>query len=76
MFHSEKDGGYWFRAVKPQHYSVPVDGPVGAMLVDLGRHPNRPAHLHYIVGAEGYEEITTHIFVPDDPISIPTRYSG
>ncbi len=67
VFHSEKDGGYWFRAVKPQHYSVPVDGPVGAMLVDLGRHPNRPAHLHYIVGAEGYEEITTHIFVPDDP---------
>ena len=47
VFHSEKDGGYWFRAVKPQHYSVPVDGPVGAMLVDLGRHPNRPAHLHY-----------------------------
>ena len=67
MFHSQKDGGYWFRAVKPRHYSIPDDGPVGALLEKLGRHPNRPAHLHYIVGADGYEEITTHIFVPDDP---------
>lgn len=67
MFHSQKDGGYWFRAVKPRHYSIPDDGPVGALLKKLGRHPNRPAHLHYIVGADGYEEITTHIFVPDDP---------
>ena len=67
LFHSEKDGGYWFRGVKPKHYSIPDGGPVGAMLDSLGRHPNRPAHLHYIVGAEGYEEITTHIFVPDDP---------
>ncbi len=67
MFHSQEDGGYWFRTVKPRHYSIPDDGPVGALLEKLGRHPNRPAHLHYIVGADGYDEITTHIFVPDDP---------
>jgi hydroxyquinol 1,2-dioxygenase len=67
VFHSETDGSYWFRAVKPMHYEIPSDGPVGAMLDKLGRHPHRPAHLHYIVSAEGYADITTHIFVPDDP---------
>jgi len=67
LFYSQKDGGYWFRAVKPRHYSIPDDGPVGGLLEKLGRHPYRPAHLHYIVGADGYEEVTTHIFVPDDP---------
>ena len=36
-------------------------------LARLGRHPYRPAHLHYIVSAPGYESLTTHIFVPDDP---------
>jgi catechol 1,2-dioxygenase len=66
MFHSEKDGSYWFRAAKPRYYPIPDDGPAGKLLGKLGRHPNRPAHLHYIIGAEGYEEITTHIFVPDD----------
>jgi len=66
IFHSQKDGGYWLRAVKPRPYPIPDDGPVGMLLKKLGRHPNRPAHLHYIVGADGYEEITTHIFVPDD----------
>jgi len=67
VFLSEADGSYWFRGVKPDHYAIPHDGPVGEMLEKLGRHPHRPAHLHYIVGAEGFEEITTHIFVPDDP---------
>lgn len=67
VFHSENGGTYWFRGVKPRHYSIPHDGPVGLLLDQLGRHPQRPAHLHFIVSADGYEDITTHIFVPDDP---------
>ena len=31
------------------------------------RHPYRPAHVHFIVAAEGFQPITTHYFVPDDP---------
>ena len=58
---------YWFRAVRPRHYSIPADGPVGDLLRDLGRHPFRPAHLHHVVSAEGYDRLTTHIFDPDDP---------
>ncbi len=66
VFRTGEDGSYWFKAVRPQHYSIPADGPVGALLENLGRHPYRPAHLHYIISKEGYDEVTTHIFDPDD----------
>ena len=55
-----------FKAVRPKHYSIPDDGPVGALLDQLGRHPYRPAHLHYILSKDGYDTVTTHIFDPDD----------
>ena len=67
LFRTGGDGEYWFRAVKPKYYPIPNDGPVGKLLGQLGRHPNRPAHLHYIIKADGFESLTTHIFDPDDP---------
>ncbi|CDM58942.1 MULTISPECIES: intradiol ring-cleavage dioxygenase [Rhizobium] len=67
VFRTGPDGRYWFRAVKPKYYPIPDDGPVGQLLKELGRHPYRPAHLHYIIKAEGFEPLTTHIFDPDDP---------
>ncbi|PCJ88149.1 MAG: 6-chlorohydroxyquinol-1,2-dioxygenase [Hyphomicrobiales bacterium] len=67
LFRTGPDGEYWFRAVKPKFYPIPDDGPVGKLLGQLGRHPNRPAHLHYIIKAEGFQSLTTHIFDPDDP---------
>jgi len=67
VFKTGADGRYWFRAVKPKFYPIPDDGPVGQLLRALGRHPYRPAHLHYIIKAEGFETLTTHIFDPDDP---------
>lgn len=67
IFCTGKDGRYWFRAVKPKYYPIPDDGPVGQLLGALGRHPYRPAHLHYIIKADGFETLTTHIFDPDDP---------
>ncbi len=66
VFRTGSDGSYWFKAVRPKHYSIPTDGPVGKLLDDLGRHPYRPAHLHYIISKDGYDEVTTHIFDPDD----------
>ena len=50
-----------------KYYPIPDDGPVGKMLAALGRHSFRPAHIHFIVGAEGFHPITTHYFVPGDP---------
>jgi protocatechuate 3,4-dioxygenase beta subunit len=65
VFRTGPDGRYWFRAVKPKFYPIPDDGPVGKLLGHLGRHPYRPAHLHYIVSKDGYDTLTTHIFDPD-----------
>ncbi|UWQ29357.1 intradiol ring-cleavage dioxygenase [Leisingera sp. M523] len=67
VFRTGADGSYSFRAVKPKFYPIPDDGPVGKLLRDLGRHPYRPAHFHYILEADGFESLTTHIFDPDDP---------
>jgi catechol 1,2-dioxygenase len=67
LFTSDADGYYAFRTVKPRHYPIPADGPVGKLLGSLGRHPNRAAHLHFIVTAPGYDQVITHIFTPDCP---------
>jgi hydroxyquinol 1,2-dioxygenase len=65
VFTTNEKGEYWFRSVKPRYYPIPDDGPVGKMLAALGRHPNRAAHIHFIVIAEGYDPVITHIFTPD-----------
>lgn len=67
VFTSGKDGRYCFRSAYPRYYPIPFDGTVGQMLVALDRNHNRPAHLHFIVSAPGFEKVTTHIFTPDCP---------
>lgn len=64
-FVSDAQGRFWFRTVKPRFYPIPDDGPVGKLLARLGRHPNRAAHIHFIVQAPGFETVITHIFSPD-----------
>jgi hydroxyquinol 1,2-dioxygenase len=66
-FTTGADGKYWFQSIKPFYYPVPTDGPVGAMLEAMGRHPNRPGHIHFIVSAPGYKTIITHLFPSDTP---------
>jgi hydroxyquinol 1,2-dioxygenase len=61
------DGAYRFRGIKPTSYPIPADGPVGRMLAHLGRHPYRPAHMHFLVTAPGYQRLVTHTFVGNDP---------
>ena len=60
-------GEYAFKTYKPKFYGVPDDGPVGDMLRAMGRHPMRPAHMHAIVAAPGYQQVITHVFVDGDP---------
>lgn len=66
VFVTGADGRYWFQGIKPVSYPIPDDGPVGQLLARLGRHPYRPAHMHFIVTAEGYEPVITHTFVAGD----------
>jgi hydroxyquinol 1,2-dioxygenase len=66
-FTTDPEGRYLIRTVLPVNYPIPSDGPVGAMLKATGRHPWRPAHIHFVVSADGYEPVTTHIFDRTDP---------
>lgn len=65
-FHTDAQGRFWFWTVRPTEYPVPTDGPVGQMLLKMGRHAYRPAHIHTIVSAPGYEPVTTHVFAAGD----------
>jgi catechol 1,2-dioxygenase len=67
VFRTGADGRFWFRSIVPASYPIPSDGPVGDMLKALGRHPMRPAHIHFILRATGYDTLTTHIFIDGDP---------
>ncbi|RJG01034.1 intradiol ring-cleavage dioxygenase [Noviherbaspirillum sedimenti] len=67
VFTTGIDGKYSFVGIKPVSYPIPYDGPVGKMLAALGRHPYRPAHIHFIVTAKEFETVVTHTFVGDDP---------
>lgn len=65
-FRSDASGKFWFRAVRPNSYPVPTDGPVGTMLKATGRHAMRPGHLHFVLSAPGHERLVTHLFVRGD----------
>ncbi len=65
-FTTNAQGEYALITEKPVSYPVPTDGPVGRMLDAAGRHAFRPAHLHFMVKADGCEPLTTHVFVKGD----------
>jgi protocatechuate 3,4-dioxygenase beta subunit len=67
VFTTDADGLYLARTVKPIGYSIPMDGPVGALVRSQGRHGMRPAHIHFLVGAPGYRELVTALYLRDDP---------
>jgi catechol 1,2-dioxygenase len=67
VFHTDDEGRYLVRTVRPVYYAIPNDGPVGRMLRATNRHPWRPAHVHFVVSADGCEPVTTHIFDDSDP---------
>jgi hydroxyquinol 1,2-dioxygenase len=67
VFATDADGVYVLRTVKPIGYSIPMDGPVGGMVRAQARHGMRPAHIHFLVGAPGYRELVTALYLRDDP---------
>ncbi|OBZ67526.1 Hydroxyquinol 1,2-dioxygenase [Grifola frondosa] len=64
--HSDEDGRYGYRAVVPVAYPVPSDGPVGEMLLTLGRHNMRPNHLHLSIEAPGFKKLVTALYPEGD----------
>ncbi len=67
VMQTDARGRLRFRALAPTPYPVPTDGPVGRMLLATGRHPWRPAHLHFRIRAPGFAPLTTHLFRDPDP---------
>jgi hydroxyquinol 1,2-dioxygenase len=65
-FHTDPNGRFHFWSIKPAPYPIPHDGPVGDMLEAQGRHPWRPAHVHFMISAPGFEQLVTHVFVAGD----------
>jgi hydroxyquinol 1,2-dioxygenase len=63
---SRADGSFDFRSILAESYPIPHDGPVGRMLEAVGRHPWRPAHLHFMIQAPGYQTLITHVFRDGD----------
>jgi len=66
VFETDETGEFWFRTIKPKAYPVPTDGPVGELLRASGRHPMRPAHIHFWIKADGCQQLITHLFVAGD----------
>src|SRR6478736_2786544 len=65
-FMTDKDGRFFFRTILPCSYPIPTDGPVGEMIIQTHRHAMRPAHVHFLVNAPGYEPLITHVFMDGD----------
>ena len=65
-FITDADGRFFFRTILPCSYPIPTDGPVGEMIVQTRRHAMRPAHVHFLVDAPGYEPLITHVFIDGD----------
>ena len=63
---TDADGQFFFRTILPCSYPIPTDGPVGEMILQTRRHPMRPAHVHFLVNAPGYEPLITHVFIEGD----------
>lgn len=66
VFTSDAEGVYVLRTVKPLGYSIPMDGPVGALVQAQKRHGMRPSHIHMLIGAPGHRELVTALYFGDD----------
>jgi hydroxyquinol 1,2-dioxygenase len=65
-FFTNADGVFYLRTIRPLGYMIPMDGPVGDMIRAQGRHGFRPAHIHFLIGAPGYREVVTALYIAGD----------
>lgn len=66
VFHTDPTGRFYMRTIAPLGYMIPMDGPVGDMIRAQKRHGYRPAHIHFLVGAPGYREVVTALYLSGD----------
>ncbi|MGC3980469.1 MAG: dioxygenase [Steroidobacteraceae bacterium] len=66
-FITDEAGRYWFRTTQPVGYSVPMGGPVGELIRATARAGMRPAHIHFLIRAAGYQPLVTSVYFQGDP---------
>ena len=66
IFRTDEKGNYLMRTVRPLGYYIPLDGPVGQMVMAQKRHGKRPAHIHFLISAPGYRELVTALYIAGD----------
>ena len=65
-FQTDAQGRFALWSVRPAGYPVPTDGPCGDLLRAQQRHPNRPAHLHFMVSKPGHKVLISQVYAHDD----------
>lgn len=65
-FVTDDNGYFHFRSVRPAGYPVPTNGPCGVLLRAQQRHPNRPAHLHFMISKLGHKVLISQVYADDD----------
>ncbi|KWV48419.1 6-chlorohydroxyquinol-1,2-dioxygenase [Bradyrhizobium macuxiense] len=70
VFKTDARGEFDYLTIKPASYFVPMDGPAGKLLGALGCPLRRPANIHFIVSADGFESVTTQVFDRVDAATI------
>ena len=65
-FETNENGEFFFKTVRPSGYPVPTNGPCGDLLRAQKRHPNRPAHIHFMISKPGYKVLITQVFDSTD----------
>jgi len=63
---TDAQGEYRARSIVPSGYGCPPDGPTQMLLNKLGRHGNRPAHIHFFISAPGHRHLTSQINLNGD----------
>ena len=63
---TDDQGRYRFQSIVPSGYGCAPDGPTQALLDQLGRHGQRPAHIHFFISGPGYRHLTTQINLAGD----------
>jgi hydroxyquinol 1,2-dioxygenase len=66
IFRTDTDGNYLIRTVRPLGYFIPLDGPVGQVVMAQKRHGMRPAHIHFLISAPDYRELVTALYLAGD----------
>lgn len=63
---TDSNGQYVAQTTMPVGYGCPPQGTTQFVLNKLGRHGNRPSHVHYFVSAPGYRKLTTQFNIEGD----------